>query len=137
MNIDNQPVRVGQQERRILGDVIHFQHHPGRSLLVLRHPDLLQEAILHVEALAHQRRNQFRVRQVEEDAVRIGDAPSLVFHLRVQIDRHAGVVRRRPVPDARDLRRPSRLCRRSIRIRRRCGRNLCRRLDLLLRLWLS
>ena len=52
MDIDNQPIRIGQEERGIFREAIHFEHHTGHIVLILRNPDLLEQAIFDVVALA-------------------------------------------------------------------------------------
>ena len=47
MDVDDEPIRIGQQEGRIVGYVGDFQHHPRISWLILGYADLLQESVLH------------------------------------------------------------------------------------------
>jgi hypothetical protein len=61
MNIDNQPVRIRQQKRRVLRHIVHIQHHPRHIVRVLRRPNLLQKSVVrHRKALAHQLLRQLR-----------------------------------------------------------------------------
>ena len=55
VNIDDQPVRIRQQEGFVVREIIDLEHHSRPAGLKLRHADLLQESVIHVEALAHQR----------------------------------------------------------------------------------
>ena len=71
VNIDDQPVRIRQQEGFVVRKIVDFEHDARAAGLKLRHADLLQEAVIHIEALAHQRRRQLGVAQIEEDAVGI------------------------------------------------------------------
>ena len=54
MDINDEAVRVGQQEGRVVGDVRNFENDARISRLILRDADLLQKAVMHIEALADQ-----------------------------------------------------------------------------------
>ncbi len=109
VDIDDQPVRIRQQEGFVVRKIGHFEHNPRAPGLKLRHTNLLQEPVVHVEALAHQRRGQLGAAQVEENAVRTGNARRTELDVALQVDGDARVVRRRPVPDPGHARQPSRM----------------------------
>ena len=100
MNVDDQPRRVRQQKRVIVGEIIHFEHDPRLAWLELRNPDFLQKAVIDIEALAHQRRRQFRVVEIEEDPIGMIDALRSELDVLLQVDGHTRIVRRRPVSNA-------------------------------------
>ena len=100
MDIDDQPIGIRQQEGRIVGNVVHFQHHASESALILRHPHLAQKAVVHVEGFTHQLGRELRVVDIEEDAIGRRDTSSFVLHFRIHIDGHAGVIGCGPVPHA-------------------------------------
>jgi len=62
---------------------VDLEHDSRAPRLKLRYPDFLQEPVIHVEALAHQRGSQLRPAQIEENPVGIPDAlgtkPDLAF----------------------------------------------------------
>ena len=70
MDIHDQAVRIGQQERGVFAYRGHFQHYARHARLILSHPDPLQKTIFHIERFAHQLGRQFGAVQVEEYAVR-------------------------------------------------------------------
>ena len=114
MNINNQPIRIRQQKRRVLRHVMHIQHHPRHLTRKLRRPHPGQKPIIgHIEALARQLRRQPRMPQVEEDAIRILHPRRLILHLfsrrHIQINRHPRITRRRPMPNPRHHRQRPRL----------------------------
>ena len=104
VNINDEPVRVRQQESVVARQVVHFQHNPRAPRLKFGDANFLQEAIVHVEGLAHQRRSQFGVAQVEENAVWIRDALGIELHFLLDVNGDAGVVGRGPVANASDAR---------------------------------
>ncbi len=53
MNVDNQPVGIGQKKSRVLGHIIHVENHAGQIRLELRYADLVQEAIFNLKSLTH------------------------------------------------------------------------------------
>src|ERR1035438_8586997 len=97
MNVDNEPVRMGQQKSVVARELVHFEHDPGAARLRLRHSNLLQEAVVDVESLAHQRRSEGGIAQVEKNAVRVRDALRGKLYLFLDVDGDASVVRRGPV----------------------------------------
>ena len=105
MNVNNQAVRIWQQECRVFRDIIHVQDHTRQVYFVLRHTNFVQEARIHIKGFASQTRREFHAMQVKEDAVRIGNASRLIFHLLLQINGYAGVIGRGPVADIREQRR--------------------------------
>ena len=120
VDVDDQPVRIRQQKRRVLRHIVHIQHHPGHIRSGLRGPDSLQKAVVrHREAPAHQLRAQLRPVQVEKDSIRVRNPRRLELYLVAKVDRHPGIRRRRPVPDPGHLRQAL--------PRRGDSRSLCRR----------
>ena len=104
MNINNQPIRIRQQKRRVLRHLMHIQHHPRHLIRELRRTDLRQKSIIgHRKALARQLRRQPCMVQIEEDAIRILHPRRLILHvlarIHVQVDRHTRIARRRPMPN--------------------------------------
>ena len=104
VDINNQPLRIGQQKRRVLRHLRHVQHHAGHVAVGLRRAYPREEsAVGHAEALALQLRRQLHMVQVKEDAVRTHHPRRLILHLAAlvpgQVDRQPGIRRRRPVPD--------------------------------------
>ena len=83
VDVNDQAVRIGQQEHGIIRHAIHFQHHSHYARLILRHANGLQKpATVQIDRLVQQCRAQFRAFDIEINAVRAGDACGLVFHLR-------------------------------------------------------
>ena len=81
MNINNQPVRIRQQKRRILRHLVHIQHHPRHVTRKLRRTNPRQKTIVrHRKALAGKLLCQPRIVQIKKDAVRMLDARRLVLH---------------------------------------------------------
>ena len=78
-----------------------FQHDPRLSRLELRHADLLQQAVVHVEGFAQQRRRQIGIEQIEKDSLGMLDALRLELYFLLQSDGDPGVLRGGPVADAR------------------------------------
>ncbi len=108
MNIDDQPVGIGQQKRVVVRQIVDFQHNPRPSGLKLRHSDLLQESVINIEALSHQCRRELRIAQVEKDPVGIRQPLRSKLDLALQVDGHSRVVWCRPVPNRRHPRQVSR-----------------------------
>ncbi len=105
MDIDNEPVRIGQQKRRVLRHVIHIQHDARAVAGVLRGADAFQKAIIHYfKALADQFRRQPGAMQIEEDAIRARHTRCLVLHGIAQVNGDARVRGRGPVANARHQR---------------------------------
>src|SRR5204863_1131428 len=100
VNVDDQPIRIWQDEGRVLGEVIDFEHHARHIRLVLRDAYLLQQTVFNVVALANQLRREPAVVQVEEDAIGRGNSPGFVLYFVFEIDGDARVVRRGPVTEA-------------------------------------
>ena len=100
VDINNQPVWIGQQKGVVVGEIVYLENDPGAAGLKLRYPNLLQKPVIHIEALAHQRRCQLSVAQIEENAVRVRDALGSELDLTLQINGDSRVIRRRPVPDS-------------------------------------
>src|SRR6202041_2275130 len=46
MNVDDQPVRIRQQKRRVFRHVVHIQHHPRHVVGELSRTNLLKEPIV-------------------------------------------------------------------------------------------
>ena len=69
MYVNDQAIGIGQQKRGVIADVIDVEHHPGHVSLVLGDPDLSQETIRYIKALAHQCRRQFGLVKVKENPV--------------------------------------------------------------------
>ena len=93
MDVHDEAIRIWQQERRIVGNICHLKHHAGISRLVLRHADLLQEPVLHIEALADQNRGKLGIGKIEEDAVGAGHTSRSILHFAVNVNGHASVIR--------------------------------------------
>src|SRR4029077_1708338 len=104
MYINNEPVRVGQQESVVPREVVHFQHNSRASRLKFGNANLLQEAIVYVEGLADQGGSEFRVAQVEENSVRMRDALGTEFHFLLDIYGDSRVIGRGPVANPSDPR---------------------------------
>ena len=114
MNIDNQPIRIRQQKRRVFRHMMHIQHHPRHIVAKLRRPHPFQETIIgYPKTLPLQLRRQPRMPNIKEDPVRILHPRGLILHFltrrHIQINRHPRVARRRPVPNPGHLRRRPRL----------------------------
>ena len=122
VNINDEPVRVGQQESVVARQVVHFQHNPRAPRLKFGNSNFLQEAIVHVEGLAHQGRSQFGVAQVEENAVGMRDALGIELHLLLDINGHASVVGRGPVANSGNARQGAATGARACRFGDRFGR---------------
>ena len=102
MNIDNQPIGIRQQKRRILRNITHIQHHPRHVPARLCRPDLLQISIIrNVEAFTHKLRPQPGPMQVKVDPIRIWYPRGLKRHLGSQINRNPRVSRCRPMSNPR------------------------------------
>jgi hypothetical protein len=80
--------------------MVDFEHHSGPSWRKLGHTDFLQKTVIHVECLAHQRGSQLGIAQVEKDARRTGNSLRRKVHVAFNVNRHARVIRCRPVPNA-------------------------------------
>ena len=87
MDVDDEPIRVRQQKRRILRDIVHIQHHARHVVGILRRADALQKSIIgNREGLARQFLRQPRAMQVEVNAVGAGHARRLILHLVAKVD---------------------------------------------------
>ncbi len=104
MYINDEAVGIGQQESRVVGDVIDLEHDAHHAFLKLRDAHATQKTVGDLEGFADQGGSQLGIVQVEENPVRIGDATGLVLDFLLQIDGDAGVVRRGPVADSGDER---------------------------------
>ena len=56
------------------------------SRLELRHPDLFQQPVIHVEGLAQQRRGQIGVAQIKKDSLGIINALGIELYVSFQTD---------------------------------------------------
>lgn len=101
MNVNNEPRRVRQPERRVvayIADIEHYSHH----IAGLPGPDATQKAaIRHRDGLACQFRRQPCTVKVKEDAVWLGHARSLKRHrfagAACNVNGNSGVAGRGPV----------------------------------------
>ena len=115
MNVDDEPGGIGQQESRVVGDIIDFEYYPRHRLLILRDADFPQEPVVHLKALAHERGPELGVVQIEENAVGARDPPRLVTNFVFQVDHHSRVVGSGPIADIDHLLQGSRPDRRNFR----------------------
>ncbi len=106
VNVNDEPVRVGQQKRRVLRHWLHIQHDACGVRARLRRTDRLQKAVVgHRKALARQTQRESRAMQIEEDAVGVLHARRLKLHIATQVNRDPRIRCRGPVPDPRHHRR--------------------------------
>ena len=92
MDIDDQPIRVRQQECRVLCNLMHIQHDARNVIGKLRGPNAGQEPVVgNGKTLACQFRRKMRVVQIEEDAVRVLYPRCLVLDLITKVDRNTRV----------------------------------------------
>ena len=104
MYINDEPIRVGQQESVVPSEVIHFQDNPRAPRLKFGNANLLQEAVVDVEGLANQSGRQFGVAEVEENAVRMRDALGTELYFLLDVNGDASVIGRGPVANPSDAR---------------------------------
>ena len=102
-NLDNQAGGVRLEERGVFGDVIHFQHNASLIGLELRHTDFLQQSVVYIEALAHQRPRQSRVGEVEENSLWAIQTLRVELNPLLKVDSHARAVGRGPVTKPSDV----------------------------------
>ena len=93
VNVDDQARRIGEQEGGVVGTVFNLQNDAGFSRLELRHPDLFQQPIIHVEGLAQQRRSQVGVEQIKKDSLGIINALGIELYVSFQANGDPCVVR--------------------------------------------
>ena len=109
MDVNDQSVGIGQQKCVIVGQVVHFEHHPRASRLELSHPNLLKKTVVYIETFAHQGGRQLGIAQVKEDSVRMRDALRSELDVVFHVNRYPRVVRGRPVANRRHARNALRL----------------------------
>ena len=103
MHIDDQARRILQQEGGVLGEAADVEHDARGVGRGLRGADAGKEGVVgDFDGAAGELGGEAGSVEVEEDAIGIGDARSLVADLLLEIDGDAGVAGRGPVTNAGD-----------------------------------
>ena len=66
MNVDDQAVGIRQKKGVVIRKIVDLKHHPRATRRKLSHTNFLEEAVIHIEALAHQSGGELGVAQVKE-----------------------------------------------------------------------
>ena len=108
MNVDDEPPRVGKEKGGVVGNRADVEHDAGDVVGELRGADAFEEAVVDdFYRLAVQDGFQARAIEIKVDAVRVGDAGSLISDLILQVDGDAGIDGRGPMANAADQRYPA------------------------------
>src|SRR5712691_4174582 len=100
MYINDQPVGVGEEEGIVVRQIVDLEHDARPPGLKLRHPDLLQKAVVHFECLAYERRSQLGVIKIEEDSIWMVNALGFEFDFLLKVNGDSSVIGGCPVPDS-------------------------------------
>src|SRR6202795_1431775 len=107
VNVNNQPVRIRQQESVVLREAVNVENNPRAIPARLSHANLLQKSMIQIEALAHQGRRKLGVVQIKNDACRTAQSLRGKLYFAFKVNRDSSGVWRRPVPDTGN---PGRTC---------------------------
>ncbi len=97
VDIDHQPRRVQNDGRVVGGMIVRLDHHACAPRLILRDANFLHDAVIDIEALAHQVGREPCISEVEIDALGIVEALRLELRVMVQINGNARVIGSLPV----------------------------------------
>ena len=105
MHVDDEPWRALQEKGGVVAEAVHVENDARGVGRGLRGTDAGQEAVVgDFHGAPGKLRREPRSVKVEENAIGIGDARGLIADLLLEVNRHAGVVGRGPMPNARDQR---------------------------------